>query len=874
MSSVPLILFASTSARAKDALADVNVALSTLLTREVKTLQGHVIFTVDGAASTEVIAAQLLTCGTLDHVNVQLASCALNEFEGGALAAIRAAASAVTPAQLEAALELWRAVCRVAADGREAAAALPTAALVFRAIGKRGGRGHTFSSDDAKRAAKQGLTAASGLNGSTSDYHFDIVAQVHCNRFWLGLRLTGAPLAPQTHEPGYTASMPPPPPPLPAAASSSLSPLAAVPSAAPSVTPPTEKEAAAAAPATTATANSRRRSEVLTSADESAPPLLSSWITSRLAVLGLQAPRDARDAVTPLWEVDVEEQLRRKHEEMAAVVGRLLSGPPVRGASGGGGGQQRRQQQRQKPQQQQQQPPPPETPPEPHPHPHPHPHPQQYQEVEEAEVVVEQLEKLPPREQELCEPLRYHGASGGVPQRNVCDFHIGLDRSGLPCCGFRLGVGAAADGVAVAPPTGVCIVPAWMVAVAAEVSTALREWAAADATVASEVAAAAKEAPRLPFAALKLRGSRYTREAMAVLTAVEASDNEGSSRARERSLAACLVEAAAGQNHRLTAVLIKEASSGTLRPVETDASATAAEAPTGGGLPSGSLLEQLSSGLRLRVSPLSFFQASTDASEALFATIAELATWVSPSMARSASTAPYAEQWDEIDLLAPPPPLPAEAAAAEAAPARGGSPSRHYPSVLLDLCCGGGAIGLEIARAAAASGACTRVIGIESCAAAVDDARANAVLNGLSPPAYVAVCAKVEDAIEGDVVRAAIASASTSASSIGDASGLGGGRGGVVAVLDPPRTGVHPSVCKALRASPEVDRIVFVSCNPHGFTLRHDYVVKGGSLAANARLLCGKGRGAPFCLSRAIPVDLFPHTPHCELCLLFERRRL
>ena len=33
----------------------------------------------------------------------------------------------------------------------------------------------------------------------------------------------------------------------------------------------------------------------------------------------------------------------------------------------------------------------------------------------------------------------------------------------------------------------------------------------------------------------------------------------------------------------------------------------------------------------------------------------------------------------------------------------------------------------------------------------------------------------------------------------------------------------------------------------------------------------GKHRGAPFTLIKAVPVDLFPGTKHCELVLLFER---
>lgn len=31
--------------------------------------------------------------------------------------------------------------------------------------------------------------------------------------------------------------------------------------------------------------------------------------------------------------------------------------------------------------------------------------------------------------------------------------------------------------------------------------------------------------------------------------------------------------------------------------------------------------------------------------------------------------------------------------------------------------------------------------------------------------------------------------------------------------------------------------------------------------------------GVPFKPIRAVPVDMFPHTPHCELAVLFERAR-
>jgi len=99
-----------------------------------------------------------------------------------------------------------------------------------------------------------------------------------------------------------------------------------------------------------------------------------------------------------------------------------------------------------------------------------------------------------------------------------------------------------------------------------------------------------------------------------------------------------------------------------------------------------------------------------------------------------------------------------------------------------------------------------------------------------------------------------------------------GESGDVVAVLDPPRTGLAPAVCKALRQERAIKRVVYVSCNPHGYTLRHDYVVRGGSLASQAKLLCeARGRARPFRLVRCTPLDLFPHTPHCELVVTFER---
>ncbi|NWF80267.1 MAG: 23S rRNA (uracil(1939)-C(5))-methyltransferase RlmD [Chloroflexi bacterium] len=73
-----------------------------------------------------------------------------------------------------------------------------------------------------------------------------------------------------------------------------------------------------------------------------------------------------------------------------------------------------------------------------------------------------------------------------------------------------------------------------------------------------------------------------------------------------------------------------------------------------------------------------------------------------------------------------------------------------------------------------------------------------------------------------------------------------------VAVLDPPRTGLGPDVCRELlRLGPQ--RIAYVSCNP--LTQVEDLRV----LASDYRLCSVRG------------YDMFPHTPHVETLAVLER---
>lgn len=157
---------------------------------------------------------------------------------------------------------------------------------------------------------------------------------------------------------------------------------------------------------------------------------------------------------------------------------------------------------------------------------------------------------------------------------------------------------------------------------------------------------------------------------------------------------------------------------------------------------------------------------------------------------------------------------------------------------LLDVCCGTGAIGITT------SPKVDRVIGIELIEQAVEDAQHNASLNNALNCKFIP--GKAEVVLPGLVSQL-------------------DSRDPVVAVVNPSRAGLHHKVVRALRNQPDIRRLVFVSCKPDGEVMR------------NFRELCcapdqqKKLTGEAFSPSLAQPVDMFPHTAHCELVLLFER---
>ena len=145
--------------------------------------------------------------------------------------------------------------------------------------------------------------------------------------------------------------------------------------------------------------------------------------------------------------------------------------------------------------------------------------------------------------------------------------------------------------------------------------------------------------------------------------------------------------------------------------------------------------------------------------------------------------------------------------------------------LVYDLYTGTGTIANFVARQA------RQVIGIEYVPEAIEDAKVNSQLNGITNTLFYA--GDMKDILTDDFIAEH-------------------GRPDVI-ISDPPRAGMHPDVVKTiLRAAPE--RIVYVSCNP----------------ATQARDL--HDMDADYRVAAVQPVDMFPHTPHVENVVLLVRR--
>lgn len=166
-------------------------------------------------------------------------------------------------------------------------------------------------------------------------------------------------------------------------------------------------------------------------------------------------------------------------------------------------------------------------------------------------------------------------------------------------------------------------------------------------------------------------------------------------------------------------------------------------------------------------------------------------------------------------------------------------------TTLLDVCCGTGTIGLSLANRVG------KIVGLELSASAVEDAKFNATANGIKNAYYYV--GKAEDTLS-----AALADHVNSLTAAEQADHI------VTAIVDPPRSGLHADVVRLLRRCPRIDRIVYVSCNPKTLMENLQRFVQPTSK---------RWVGAPFTAVKAVPVDMFPHTTHCEMVVLLERPR-
>ena len=141
--------------------------------------------------------------------------------------------------------------------------------------------------------------------------------------------------------------------------------------------------------------------------------------------------------------------------------------------------------------------------------------------------------------------------------------------------------------------------------------------------------------------------------------------------------------------------------------------------------------------------------------------------------------------------------------------------------VVFDLYSGTGTIALHLAEDA------REVIGIESVASAVEDARRNARENGVTNCTFI--LGDLKERLTRDTQWQREHALPN------------------VVVVDPPRAGMHEKVVhEIVMLAPS--RIVYVSCNP----------------ATQARDLAVLCKGGSYQIAEVQPVDMFPHTHHVE----------
>ncbi len=187
-------------------------------------------------------------------------------------------------------------------------------------------------------------------------------------------------------------------------------------------------------------------------------------------------------------------------------------------------------------------------------------------------------------------------------------------------------------------------------------------------------------------------------------------------------------------------------------------------------------IEDILCGIKVRISPLSFFQINRDQAENLYSKAKE-----------------YAKLTKD--------------------------------DILLDLYCGAGTIGLSMASEV------KQLIGVEIIPEAVEDAKINAEINGITNAEFI--CGDAPEAASRLKER---------------------GIKPTVIIVDPPRKGCATELLETIREfSP--DRLVYISCDP-------------ATLARDCAILKEKG----YEVKKVTPVDMFPRTSHVESVVQLVRK--
>lgn len=145
---------------------------------------------------------------------------------------------------------------------------------------------------------------------------------------------------------------------------------------------------------------------------------------------------------------------------------------------------------------------------------------------------------------------------------------------------------------------------------------------------------------------------------------------------------------------------------------------------------------------------------------------------------------------------------------------------------ILDICCGTGTIGLAVGSSLPKS----KVLGIDIVESAIQDAYENSVENKITSTEYlVGDVRQYIDRLTNDI------------------------DGKCIAIVDPPRAGLHKNVRDHIIFCENIDRLIYIACNPK--TLEE----------------CMPSLCSVFKPVSSYIVDLFPQTSQMEMIVCFDR---